>query len=437
MSKYDPKYDEDNVSFGYLKKVLGENIKNITSDNSNVNYSKNFAITPLPPYHKGDTWNKNGNVYVCVSERLMGKFNIDDWKLLYDKEINETLSNNFQFLSSVEISTIDEKIETFYQKDEPSINWKDIEKQNHIGDYYQNSSNYKTYIYNKNFSWEEINVTSLIFDNITGHRNIFVKQPSSYNEGDIWKVINTNDAELLNVSLNDFVQANTSNNIFNKDNWVKITNELNIKANLYSPAGKMIAANNVFSNLQYSSFGKHDGYSVLGFDTYITGTGSVNNYADISIDIDLPDNFKVVSAFLSLYHTPVYWSYFNITSQMYINTWGASKNLKIFKMKSERNIKLLYENSVTYRYEINQSDLEEIPNAFGSASYTPANINDTSITRKDSINIKNYLNKTGKTKLVIRTSGSVPTDGAVVAKSTGMGKAIVNILGYVDLKGSD
>ena len=126
-----------------------------------------------------------------------------------------------------------------------------------------------------------------------------------------------------------------------------------------------------------------------------------------------------------------------MTSQMYINTWGASKNLKLFKMKSERNIKLLYENSVTYRSEISKSDLEEIPNAFGSTSYTPSNTNDTSIIMKDSINIKNYLNKTGKTKLVIRTSDSVPTDVAVLAKSTGMGKAIVNILGYVDLKGSD
>ena len=101
----------------------------------------------------------------------------------------------------------------------------------------------------------------------------------------------------------------------------------------------MVSANNVFSNLQYSSFGKHGGYDVLGFDEYL-GLGDTSGeiavmgglyrgYADIAIDIDLPDNFKVVSAFLSVYHTPIYWSY--ATGGTSINAWGASKNVKLYK----------------------------------------------------------------------------------------------------------
>ena len=434
----DPRYDEDNITYGFLKKILGDNVNKL-SPSSSTSLSKNYGTTPIPPYSKGDTWNNGDKIYICNSSRSIGSFNKDDWTLLFDKETNEMISNGFLFLSSIELVKNDDgKIETYYQGDDPSVNWSEEDKINHLGDYYQNSSDYKTYIYRDNFEWEEVNVTSIIFDNITGHRNIFTRRPNEYSEGDIWKINNTSDIELYShVALNDFMQATNSNTLFNENDWSKITNELNIKANLYSPGGKMVSASNIFSNLQYSSFGIHGGYTILGFDEYFTNNGTVKEYSDISLDIDLPDNFKVVSAFLSLFHTPVFWSYFDTNRQQFIDNWGYSRNLKVYKMKSEKNIKLLYSNSVTYRTEINSSDLEEIPNAFRTTSYTPGNTSGVTIERKDTINLKNYLNKTRKTKLVIRTADSVPSDGAIMSQKTGMGRAIVNIIGYIDLKGSD
>lgn len=449
MSAIEPKYDEDSITYGFLKKVLGEDVKD-TSKAFSLNYSKNYGTTPSPPYKKGDTWNNNDNIYICINSRDVGNSIVmSDWQLLFDKETNKIISNNFQFLSAVKIIKNDDgKIETFYQSDDPSLNWSIEEKNNHIGDYYQNSTNFKTYIYSSDKVWKEVEVSTIIFDNINGHRNIFTKRPVYYNEGDIWKVNNLEDIDLFsNVSINDFVQARKSNLVFNENDWKLISNELNIKANLYTIGGQPVAANNVLSNLQYSSFGKHGGYEVLGFDEWVnadndtsgditTSTGLVRSYSDVSIDIDLPDNFKIISAFLSVFHSSVYWSYFDTVSQSYSNNWGASKNVKLYKMKEEKNMKLLYQNSLTYREKINSSDLSEIPNAFGSTSYSFATNNNTNIERKDSINLKNFINKTGKTKLVLRTSGAIPIDSNLMISNTGLARAVVNVLGYVDLKGS-
>lgn len=449
MSAIEPKYDEDSITYGFLKKVLGEDVKD-TSKAFSLNYSKNYGTTPSPPYKKGDTWNNNDNIYICINSRDVGNSIVmSDWQLLFDKETNKIISNNFQFLSAIKLEkNEDGKIETFYQSDEPSRNWSNEEKSNHIGDYYQNSIDFKTYIYSSEKVWKEVEVSTIIFDNINGHRNIFTKRPVSYNEGDIWKVNNLEDIDLFsNVSINDFVQARKSNLVFNENDWKLISNELNIKANLYTIGGQPVAANNVLSNLQYSSFGKHNGYGVLGFDEWVsadtdtsgeisTSTGLVRGYSDISIDIDLPDNFKVISAFLSVFHSNIFWSYYNAQQQAYISNWGASKNIKLYKMNTEKNMKLLYQNSLTYREKINTSDLIEIPNAFGSTSHSFTTNSNTNIERKDTINLKNYINKNGKTKLVLRTSDTIPTDSNLMTSNTGMAKVIVNVLGYIDLKGS-
>lgn len=45
------------------------------------------------------------------------------------------------------VKNTDNKVETFYQADDPSINWTTEEKAAHLGDYYQNSTSFKTYIY--------------------------------------------------------------------------------------------------------------------------------------------------------------------------------------------------------------------------------------------------------------------------------------------------
>lgn len=443
---YDPKYDKDNVTLGYLKKVLGEeNFKSNSIANKNVSLIKNYGSTPKVPYNKGDTWTTENKVYKCIESRLIGSFNMNDWVEIYDKETSTAIANNFQFLSSVELmESTDNKIETFYQSDDPSSNWSTMEKPAHIGDYYQNSNDFKTYIYvneNEIYHFKEIKVTTIIFDCISGHKNIFLSKPTSYNSGDIWRVNNTNDIVLFeNVTLNDFLKANTSSTSFNKDHWDKITDELSLNANIYSSAGILISQENILTNLQYVSSGQHNGYQLLGFNKYYglmsddAVNGLTKDHSDLVIDVDIPDNFKMVSAYLTLFHTPVYWSIWNNDTGKHFDDWGSSQNLRLYKYKNENNFKLYMAFANEYRYDVSQSDLLEIENAFKSTSYTPTNSSGVTIEKKSTINIKSAMNPTGKTKLVVRCGDAIPTTDAELVKKTGMGRAIVNILGYISPK---
>lgn len=443
---YDPKYDKDNVTLGYLKKVLGEeNFKSNSIANKNVSLIKNYGSTPKVPYNKGDTWTTENKVYKCIESRLIGSFNMNDWVEIYDKETSTAIANNFQFLSSVELmESTDNKIETFYQSDDPSSNWSTMEKPAHIGDYYQNSNDFKTYIYvneNEIYHFKEKKVTTIIFDCISGHKNIFLSKPTSYNSGDIWRVNNTNDIVLFeNVTLNDFLKANTSSTSFNKDHWDKITDELSLNANIYSSAGILISQGNILTNLQYVSSGQHNGYQLLGFNKYYglmsdnVVNGLTKDHADLVIDVDIPDNFKIVSAYLTLFHTPVYWSIWDNDTGKQFDDWGSSQNLRLYKYKNENNFKLYMAFGNEYRYAVSSSDLLEIENAFRVTSYTPTNSSGVTIEKKSTINIKSTINQTGKTKLVVRCGDTIPTTDAELVKKTGMGRAIVNILGYISPK---
>ena len=44
------------------------------------------------------------------------------------------------------------------------------------------------------------------------------------------------------------------------------------------------------------------------------------------------------------------------------------------------------------------------------------------------------MNPTGKTKLVVRCGDKIPTTDAELVKKTGMGRVVVNILGYISPK---
>ena len=435
---YDPKYDSDNITLGYLKKVIGEDKIN-KSDSKNINLIKNYGSTPIPPYNIGDTWTTKEKIYKCISERLIGSFNIDDWTEIYDRETSTAISNNLQFLSSVDlVKNEDNKIETYYQADDPATNWSNTEKQKHIGDYYQNSSDFKIYNYvyeNNEYYWKEKKVTTIIFDSISGHKNIFISKPDTYTVNDIWKINNIEDIKLFeNVEIGDFLRATKSNNTFDKSDWIKITNELSLNANLYSSAGIMISAGNILTNLQYISTGQYNGYQLLGFNEYITRDGHTKNYSDLIIDVDLPDNFKMVSAYLTIFHTPVYWSYYDLDSGTYGDNWGYSRNVRLYKYKNENNFKLYMAFANEYRYEVSNSDLEEIKNAFKGTSYNPTNKSGVSIEKKTTFNIKTSINQTGKTKLVIRTGDSIPSSSSDVTQKTGMARAIINILGYINPK---
>ena len=73
----EPKYDEDVVNLGYLKKIVADPEGNI--ENIYENVSKHYASKPQPPYHKGDTWIDGNIIYTCINDREIGTYQDSDW----------------------------------------------------------------------------------------------------------------------------------------------------------------------------------------------------------------------------------------------------------------------------------------------------------------------------------------------------------------------
>ena len=203
------------------------------------------------------------------------------------------------------------------------------------------------------------------------------------------------------------------------------------KGDVYLGSGsKVIGGDGLLTNLCFSSSGKYHNYDLLGFNVLSNGTtgGMEYGYADIELDVDIPKNFKVISAYISLYHTPAYWAYYDSSSH---ETYGYSRNLKIYKASSLSNYSFYMTYASEYQFGSNDIQLSEITNAFGNVTYTPTNTTGNGIEIKNSINIKDFLS-TGSNKLVIRTSDAIPTnnEGACCIK-TGMARAVINIIGYM------
>ena len=70
----EPKYDEDLVNLGYLKRALG-----LSDDETYTYISKHYGSKPQPPYHKGDTWIDGKIVYTCINDREYGTYQSSDW----------------------------------------------------------------------------------------------------------------------------------------------------------------------------------------------------------------------------------------------------------------------------------------------------------------------------------------------------------------------
>lgn len=73
----EPKYDEDTVNLGYLKKVISDTEEGI--DNTYKNVSRHYASRPKPPYYQGDTWIDGDIVYTCINTRTIGLYQDTDW----------------------------------------------------------------------------------------------------------------------------------------------------------------------------------------------------------------------------------------------------------------------------------------------------------------------------------------------------------------------
>ncbi len=105
----------------------------------------------------------------------------------------EDISNGIvdDFVTNIYKTDMDEiknsvrnKIETWYQDSDPSVNWKD--KTEHEGDLWKDTRDNKE-IHLSFGQWVEMNVPDEVFDEIDSKAQIFINEPTTpYKIGDLW-----------------------------------------------------------------------------------------------------------------------------------------------------------------------------------------------------------------------------------------------------------
>lgn len=192
---------------------------------------------------------------------------------------------------------------------------------------------------------------------------------------------------------------------------------------------KLFGGNGVLSNFQYKSGTAGDYLGFYWIDEQYEKSRLI-------LDIYIPDNFEITSAKVTLMHRPIYWNYADNNGNTKYE-WGWARNIKMYKVTNLNSIlqATMFGGSVSESYFGNTV---EITNAFGSSSFTPSTPSNSNhnTEAKESIDIKNYLNK-GRTVISIETANSAPSGGTVLNpniegyKQTGEGEAVLNIIGYM------
>lgn len=192
--------------------------------------------------------------------------------------------------------------------------------------------------------------------------------------------------------------------------------------------GKVIGGDGLLTSMQFESVGQYNGFQFLGFNY------NANNEVyktSVSTTFNIPENFVVVSAYATLLHTPINFWDFNNTS-----ITGSAKNLKLYKDFSANVDKIYAGFNSGYWIENNNLNGDEITNAFGSATYTPANSQSGILVSKTSIDIKDYIS-TGLNTLFVRTTdstSSTSSNSTDACKKTGCAKLIIQVIGYTNFK---
>lgn len=163
-----------------------------------------FVAQPTPPYDIGDLWAQgtSGDILRCATARASGASYVEaDWvkasKYTDDSSLDSFILGDYASDLSAIQGQIDQKIDTYYGLNDPSLNWSATEKNIHIGDlwYDSHSTVQKCYRWN-GLTWSEMTATppDAVFDQIDGKAQIFIAEPTTpYRVGDLWFDSTTSD----------------------------------------------------------------------------------------------------------------------------------------------------------------------------------------------------------------------------------------------------
>lgn len=223
-----------------------------------------FSVTPYPPYDTDDLWvqGTNGDLMRCVTSRQSGEYVASDWvkatKYTDDSAINNFVKNTYAAdLENIK-NQIDQKIETWFQPTDPSLNWTgketqplcdingndildvsgknititvETEKATHEGDLWKNSKTGDEYIY-RSGNWEKMPVPDSVFDEIDGKAQIFSTQPKPpYSVDDLYFTGNDILVCLKDRETGEYVASDWQK----KDNYTDDSTVTDFIENIYDP----------------------------------------------------------------------------------------------------------------------------------------------------------------------------------------------------------
>lgn len=221
---------------------------------------------------------------------------------------------------------------------------------------------------------------------------------------------------------------------------VKITEDGSIKVNngtfngdIYLPTGgKVIGGDGILTNLQFASDTK---FNELGF--YSAMSSEANYRSQIVINADIPSNFTVTSAKLTLVHVPVKWH----DGSSGASFWGRSQNVRVYKTNSVSNMYFeLYAHSDGSF--LNEESKYEIANAFSGGYFTASSASDNSHSAQtvETVDMSSNFTVSGLHRITLQSADSIPnytgvysTDLQNTYQKTGYVFAILNILGYTSM----
>lgn len=162
------------------------------------------------------------------------------------------------------------------------------------------------------------------------------------------------------------------------------------------------------------------GYDYLGQSS----SGNVIVKANMVFNFDIPNDFIIKNAYITLVHTPVHEvNYFQTPPP---TTIGYSRNLKLYKGSGALPSYIEQDVFTEYVNLVVESNYTEIENAFGQNGFTGSSSGGT---KTQSIDLKDYIN-TGYNQFAIMTSNSVPTTSTSASQQTGYCNATLYITGY-------
>ena len=233
--KGDPKYDNDLVNLGYLKKRIGE--FGSETEGKIQQLPKNYSSPPIPPYFKDSVLTYQNKIYICIKDRTIGNFNLNDWKVVAtdDTELNDFIKNEYNSDILHLQEQLDGKIESFYQNTNPALVWTtDVEKSKHVGDFWYNTTDNTQWRYSRittnpiTYTWQEVNVPIAIYNLIGTKKSIYTLKPNSYNKDDMWIIEEEISDEDITIGTEDnpikkgdWVFSLNNRDFYNKADWVK------------------------------------------------------------------------------------------------------------------------------------------------------------------------------------------------------------------------